>query len=192
MSVNPRRATRARRPRSRDGVNVLAALFLVLGLLLVGTACGRNAQTLRPYTPGEGVNADVGDPADPTMVVHVRNLVVIAKEGGQGVLSASMVTGGQDSLVGVSGNAVKGDGSQGAPLNATLSTPVALAPSTLVVLASDPATVITVRSADLAPGLVAVVTLQFEKAGEVTLRAPVVDGAEAQYASIAPSAAPSA
>jgi len=41
------------------------------------------------------------------------------------------------------------------------------------------------------PGLDANVTLQFENAGEVTLRVPILDGNEPQYATLKPSATPS-
>ena len=64
-------------------------------MLVVG-ACGTDAQTLRPYTPAEGVNVDVGDPSDAQSVVHVRNLLIISKAPGSGVLSASLVTDGRD------------------------------------------------------------------------------------------------
>ena len=65
--------------RFRAGAGVLAlrgsaSLLLVIGLLLVTGACGQDVQTNRPYTPAEGVNIDVGDPANPDDVVHVRNL----------------------------------------------------------------------------------------------------------------------
>ena len=40
------------------------ALLLTMGLLLGTAACGNNAQTLQPYTPAEGINLDVGNPAD--------------------------------------------------------------------------------------------------------------------------------
>src|ERR671920_153284 len=67
----------------------LVGLLAVLGLLLVTAACGTDAQTLKPYTPAEGVNLDVGDSYNPEQVVHVRNLLIISKKPGSGVLSAS-------------------------------------------------------------------------------------------------------
>ena len=68
MSWSPSRASRAGRIRFRAGAGVLAlrggaSLLLVIGLLLVSGACGQDVQTNRPYTPAEGVNFDVGDPA---------------------------------------------------------------------------------------------------------------------------------
>ena len=67
----------------------------------------------------------MGDPADAQNVVHVRNLLVISKAPGSGVLSASLVTDGRDQLTGVTGYAIKVDGTEGAPFTATLTNTVA-------------------------------------------------------------------
>lgn len=167
----------------------LVALLAALGLVLVVGACGRDAQTLRPYTPAEGVNVDVGDPADENSVVSVRNLLIISKTPGSGVLSASMVTDGRDQLTGVTGNAIKADGSQGGPLTVTLTNSVSFANQAQIVL-TDQAP-IAVTGPDLAPGLTANLTLTFANAGDVTVIAPVADGNEPQYASISPAPTPS-
>jgi hypothetical protein len=181
--------------RRSEGVGPLtltraAALLLTVGLVLVTGACGRNAQVLRPYTPAEGVNLDVGNRADPKSVVHVRNLLVIAKAPGQGVLSATIVTDGRDELTAVTGNAIKVDGSAGASFTATLKNTVSFANGTPIVLTDG--SPITLRSADLAPGLTANLKLQFQNAGEATAVVPVADGNEPQYASITPAPLPSA
>ncbi len=194
MSVNVSSEARTDRPLARPLASlplrsVLAAVG-VLALLLVGAACGTGAQTLRPYTPAEGVNLDVGDPAKPREVVHVRNLLIISEAPGQGVLSASMSISDRDALTGVSGTAIKADGTNGAPLTVTLPGQVPIANSTLVVLTANPSALITVRSADLKEGLTADVTLTFGRAGEAKLRIPVVSGAAAEYSGVKPSAAP--
>jgi hypothetical protein len=176
-------STRGVRPRG------LAALLSVLGLLLALAACGNDAQTLRPYTPAEGVNVDAGNPADPEGVVNVRNLLIISREPGSGILSASLVTSGRDQLREISGFAIKPEGGQGAPLQVDLTNTVSIANRAQVVLTDE--TPITVRSVDLAPGRTASMTLTFAKAGEVTLIVPVVDGTEGQYASISPAPTPS-
>ena len=44
--------------------------------------------TNRLYTPAEGVNIDVGNPATPNKVVHVRNLAIISWGPGEGVPQA--------------------------------------------------------------------------------------------------------
>ena len=49
---------------------------------------------------------------------------------------------------------------------------------------------ITVKSPDLMAGLDAIVTLAFQNAGEATVRVPVVDGNEPQYATIKPTPTP--
>jgi hypothetical protein len=175
--------------RFRTGAGGLAlrggtSLLLVIGLLLV-SGCGQDVQTNLPYTPAEGVNIDVGNPADPDKVVHVRNLLIISWEPGRGVVSASIVTDDRDALTAVSGTPIKVDGTEGAPFTATIGNTVSIANGAQVVL-TDQAP-ITVESPDLAAGLDAVVTLAFQNAGEVTLRAPVVDGNESQYATLKPT-----
>jgi hypothetical protein len=177
--------------RARAGITALrggATLLLVIGLLLVSGACGQNVQTNRPYTPGEGVNTDVGDPANPDKVVHVRNLLIISHAPGEGIVSASIVTDDRDALTAVSGTPIKVDGTEGAPFTATVPNTVSLADGHQVVL-TDQAP-ITVRSPDLMAGLDAIVTLAFQNAGEKTLRVPVVDGNEAQYATLKPTPTP--
>ena len=171
-------------------VRGVAALMLAVGLLLATGACGTNAQTLRPYTPAEGVNLDVGNPADATNVVHVRNLLIISKAPGQGMLSATIVTDGRDELTGVTGTANKVDGTEGAPFTATLSNTVSFANGAAIVLTDR--TPIVVNSPDLAAGLTANLTLQFQKAGEANVVVPVVDGNEPHYATISPAPTPSA
>jgi hypothetical protein len=196
--ADPRYAATALAPRSTEAAALVGprrrrtavAVLLGLGLLLVTGACGRGAQTLQPYTPAEGVNFDVGNRADPKSVVHVRNLLIISKAPGQGILSATIVTNGRDELTGVTGNAIKSDGSAGAPFTATLTNTVSFANGAPIVLTDG--SPIVLRSADLAPGLTANVTLQFRNAGQATALVTVVDGNEPQFSSISPSAEPSA
>jgi hypothetical protein len=167
------------------GRRATAAVLLALGLLLATAACGTNAQTLRPYTPGEGINLDVGNPADARNVVHVRNLLIISKTPGQGVLSATLVTDGRDELTQVTGSAIKIDGTEGAPFTGTLTNTVSIANGAPVVLTDG--SPIAVNSPDLAAGLTANVTLQFRNAGEASAVVPVVDGNEPQYATVSPA-----
>jgi len=192
VSVHANRAT-GRRPESRPsgqvrGLRSAAAMLVALGLLLVTAACGNDAQTLQPYTPAEGVNVDVGDPAMVRQVVHVRNLLIISRTEGQGVVSATIVTDDRDELTALSGVPIKVDGTEGAPFTATLSQTVSFGNGAQIVLTDRP--LITVTSPDLVAGRSSSVTMQFEKAGEVTVLVPIVDGNEPQYATISPSPAP--
>ena len=193
MSLIRSRASRAGRSVASGAhrtLSVAVTLVVALGLLLVA-GCGMNAQTSKPYTSAEGINIDVGDPAQNNLVVHVRNLLVIAKAPGQGVLSASLVTNSRDVLTKVSGNPIKLDGSDGAPFTVTLPNAVTIANGAQVVLTNTPLIVLT--SPDLVVGRSATITLQFQKAGQTTLMVPIADGNQPQYASISPApATPSA
>ena len=174
-------------PASRGwstSVRVVAALLMVLAVS-VATACGFEQQTLRPYTPAEGVNFDVGGDRG----VKVRNLMILSRTEGEGFLSATMVAGDRNQLTGISGKAIKSDGTDGAPLAATISSPITLESGVPVILTDGPP--ITVRSPDLEAGLLAEVTLQFSPAGSTTVRIPVVDASEGPYASVSPQATPS-
>jgi hypothetical protein len=174
-------------PASRGwstSVRVVAALLMVLAAS-VATACGFEQQTLRPYTPAEGVNFDVGGDRG----VKVRNLMILSRTEGEGFLSATMVAGDRNQLTGISGKAIKSDGTDGAPLAATIQSPITLESGVPVILTDGPP--ITVRSPDLEAGLLAEVTLQFSPAGSTTVRIPVVDANEGPYASVSPQATPS-
>ncbi|HMQ38523.1 MAG TPA: hypothetical protein PKA07_13250, partial [Micropruina sp.] len=152
-----------------------ASLCVPLALALTG--CGMNVQTLQPYTPAEGVNSSTGP-------VMVRNLLIVADNTGRGVVSASLVTYGDDTLTAVAGVPQKSDGTPGSPLVVTTTgLPVQLSSNTLVVLTNAPVR-IAVTSPDLKPGLLADVTLTFTKGGPVKLVAPVVSASEPEYESI--------
>lgn len=152
-----------------------ASLCVPLALALTG--CGMNVQTLQPYTPAEGVNSSTGP-------VMVRNLLIIADNTGRGVVSASLVTYGDDTLTSVAGVPQKSNGTPGSPLVVTTTgLPVQLTSNTLVVLTNPPVR-IAVTSPDLKPGLLADVTLTFAKAGPVKLTATVVSASEPEYESI--------
>ena len=194
MLWKPSRGNRAGRSMLRTGsrgraLRTGASWLIVVGLVFLACGCGRNVQTSQPYTPGEGVNVDVGDPANANQVVHVRNLTIITWAPGEGIVSGSIVTAGRDSLTAVSGAPIKADGSEGAPFTGTIPSTVTVANGVQVVLTDQPP--IIVKSPDIAAGLDAVVTLQFANAGEITTRAPIVDGNVGQYVPLKPSAAPS-
>ena len=93
MSQDRRPAGRAR----GRGARALAAAALSLTLLGSAAGCGFDAQTLQPYTPADGTNLDVG--ADNQL--KIRNLVVVSRTEGQGIISASVLSGADDTLTGV-------------------------------------------------------------------------------------------
>ena len=190
MTVTAHRARRHRPARSGRTRAALAAA--ALAVVLPSAACGFGAQTLRPYTPAEGVNFDVGDPQDPNVVVHVRNLLIISRSPGSGIVSGTMVTAGRDTLVGVTGAPYKVDGSKGAPYTAELSGPVLLTNNAQVVLTNQEPFITVGGASGLAAGLDTEITVQFGKAGSHTTRTTVVDGNLPPYTNITPSASPSA
>ncbi|GAB3743707.1 hypothetical protein [Microlunatus parietis] len=169
-------ATRPRRLARAGAAMILAAA------LSLAAGCGFDVQTNRPYTPGEGINANVGPRSEP---VGVRNLLIVSKEPGQGFVSASLTATRDDVLQRITGRAYRADGSAGTPLAATLPAPVTVEAGTLTVLTSE--RLIEVTGDDLRAGLEAELTLTFATAGEVTLRVPVVTADDPQFATISPS-----
>lgn len=169
-------ATRPRRLARAGAAAILAAT------LTLAAGCGFDVQTNQPYTPAEGINANVGSRSEP---VGVRNLLIVSKEPGKGFVSASLTATKNDTLQRITGRAYLADGSAGTPLTATLPGPVTLSPGTLTVLTSE--RLIEVTGTDLRAGLEAELTLTFATAGEVTVRVPVVSADDPQFATISPS-----
>jgi hypothetical protein len=176
-----------RRPVGRPrGRRARALATAALSLTLLGAAgCGFEAQTLQPYTPADGTNLDVG--ADNQL--KIRNLVVVSKTDGQGIISASILSGADDQLTGAAVVPSPLSGSPGPAVTAKVAAPIALPGGRLVVLTNQP--LITVSSPQLVAGGAASVTLQFAGSGEVALNCPVVDGNLPEWSSIGSSASPS-
>lgn len=154
------------------------AVVLCLPLALALSGCVAQFQTLQPYTPGEGVNADLGSS------IRVRNLLVVADTSGKGVISASLVAYVDDTLTSVTGVAQKADGTTGSALVTTpTGLPLTLPANSLQVL-TNPPTRLAVSSPDLKAGLLAQITLNFTKAGPITLVAPVLSSSDPDFEGI--------
>ncbi|WP_091072007.1 hypothetical protein [Microlunatus sagamiharensis] len=190
MTVTAHRASRPRPARTARTRAVLVGA--ALAVVLPTAACGMGAQTLRPYTPAEGVNFDVGDQSVPDSVVHVRNLLIISRSPGEGIVSATMVTSGRDTLTSVTGTPYRADGSKGSAFTAQQSGPVLLTNNAQVVLTDEQPFLTISGASGLQAGLDADVTLTFAKAGSYTTRTTVVDGNLPPYTEVTPSASPSA
>ena len=179
MSQDRRPAGRARGRTAR----ALAAFLLAFGLVGLVAGCGFDAQTLKPYTPADGTNLDVGSDNE----LKIRNLVVISRVEGQGIVSASVVSGTGDRLTGVTVTPSPLAASPGQPATASLTQPVEIPQGVNVVLTNG--SLVTVQSPGIKAGEAAKVTMTFAQAGEVSLDCPVVDGTLEPWNTI--SAAPS-
>jgi hypothetical protein len=161
--------------------------LLSFGLVGLAAGCGFDAQLLKPYTPSDGTNKDIGE--DGTL--KVRNLLVVSRAKGEGYLSATLVANTAERLTGATVAPHTLEGTTSAAVPVTLAAPVELGPGSLVVLTNQQP-LITVSAPDLLAGSAATVVLQFEKAGAVTLDCPVVDGTQAPWSTISPSPSPGA
>ena len=155
-------------------------LVLVAGVaLLVTSACGFDAQTLQPYTPAMGVNADVGDDRR----IHVRNLLIVSRERGQGFVSASLLSARPAALTGVSGTVFERDNTPGVPLTANLREPLPLRPGEWAILTERP--VVRVSSPILRPGAIVLLELRFDQGDTMEVRVPVYRD-QGEYETISP------
>jgi hypothetical protein len=157
---------------------------LSLGLLGSAAGCGFDAQTSQPYTPADGTNLDVGSDNE----LKIRNLVVVSKTDGEGIISASIVSGTGDTLTEVAVVPSPLSGSPAPSVTATVPAPVDLPGGRLVVLTNQP--LITVSAPQLVAGGAASVTMVFDGVGEVALNCPVVDGNLPEWSSIGASPSP--
>jgi hypothetical protein len=164
----------------------LAAVMLVTLSVAITTACGMSVQTSQPYTPAEGINVDVGGYAG----VKVRNLLVLSRTDGEGYLSGTLVSQQRNSLTAVTGKAIKADGTEGAPITATIPQQISLGNGLVVVLTNQQ--LIVLKSPDLKAGLTAQLTLEFSEAGQTTVIVPVVDAKQPPYSTISPAPTPEA
>ncbi|WP_040158579.1 hypothetical protein [Nigerium massiliense] len=165
--------------RSSRRFRMIGAAALAAGSLLLG-GCGFSAQTLQSYTPAHGVNLDQG-------FLKVRNLLIIAKDGGQGVLSGSIVSQREaDRLTGITGHAITASDAPGSQLTISQAA-VPLPAGQMVVLAGDNGPQIRVSGSDLKPGLTAQLTLTFASGVTEEATVPVMSADDPIYATAVPS-----
>lgn len=179
---------------TRQSPRILAAA--ALAALVVGLSSCATPQTLQPYTPAEGVQADVqrqNAAADSNEVpLKIRNLMIVAQPGANsGFVSGMFVApvDRDDELVRIQGRTFKADNSPAgeiAPIQANVKLPAGTA-----VRLTEGQT-LQVTASELTPGLLAELTLTFADSKEQTLMVPVVDASKEDYQSYTPGAAPSA
>ena len=147
-----------------------SAAAVALVLALAGCGAGRNAATLKPYTPTDGVQGTAQD-------IKVRDVVLVSLPDGTGVLVATAVQTGsvQDRITGIAVN--------GKPANLAPASPV-LAQNLPIRFAGDTAN----ASADIpglnaTPGTQVKIEFTFQSSGTLTLDALVRDNKD-EFASI--------
>lgn len=170
------------RVRTRTARAAVATLTLVW--LLAASGCGQNVQTLQPYTPADGVNADTS-----AGEVQIRNLMVLTRTEGEGFLSATLTGETRDALTSVTGSMIDESG-ETTELTVTQRNPITFSPGELLVLTDRE--FITMTGTNLRAGLTAELVLQFSTAGEVRLQAPVLDATSTEYRTVTPSPLPPA
>jgi hypothetical protein len=168
-----------RRLRRGPRAAVTAALLAALLPAATGCAAGFGAETVQPYTPADGVNADAGP-------MKVRGATLVAEEpGGPANLIASFVNEADapDRLTAVrlAEGGEEGDVTGG---------PVALPSGRLVQVGQSDGPHVTLEGpSSLRPGHFVAVELVFARAGTVRTDLLVQEPVE-EYATLAPSPEP--
>lgn len=159
----------------------IAATVVTVGVLFGASSCA-SPQTLQPYTQAEGVNYDA-PMAGQQVPLKVRNLMVVAKPGGQGFISGAVISTEANKLTGVEAQALDASGAPGAPIPPATAN-VEMKPNQLVVLTEG--SPIQLNSPDLKPGLTARLKLTFEKGAPAEVVVPIVDGEKEDYKTMEP------
>lgn len=153
-------------PIARSRRLSVAAAALGLGAALTLTGCGFDAQTLQPYTPADGINLTQD-------TLKVRNLLIIVDDSGKGRLSGQLTNGNKaDALTGVSGTALKVDGTPAGAI--TAASPSVKIPAGGMAVLTDPGNEVMVSSPDLKAGLGSQLKLTFASGISMDARVPVV------------------
>ncbi|GAA1594323.1 hypothetical protein GCM10009789_55470 [Kribbella sancticallisti] len=152
----------------------LAGATVALSTAVAACGAGFGAQTLQPYQPSEGTNADSGS-------IGVRNMLVLASEEGKGELHGAIVNSGRaDDTLSAIAIAPAEDGTDGAGTGGGGETavkienfkPADLKAGTSFTLPPKQGLPVTVTGAK--PGQMIRVTLTFGQAGPITTSIPVL------------------
>jgi hypothetical protein len=165
------RSTVRRTVRTRPLAALASVLLAASVAALTGCGAGQDAQTIKAYSPADGVIGNSGD------IRAVDALVVGAGDSGDGVLSLTLVNrgDGSDRLTGITSP----DGS------VDLTGSGALAPGKAVYFGADTTPSATISGLKAKPGDTVTLKLTFANTAPMTLRTVVVP-ATGYYASVTP------
>jgi hypothetical protein len=147
-----------------------SAATIALVLALAGCGAGRNAATLKPYTPTDGVQGTAQS-------IKVRDVVLISLPDGTGVLVATAVQTGslQDRITGIAVNGKPASLSPASPL-LVQNSPTRFAGDTANASADIP-------GLNATPGTLVKIEFTFQSSGSLTLDALVRDNKD-EFASV--------
>ncbi len=175
----------------RQSPRILAAA--AIAALALGLSSCATPQTLKPYTPAEGVQADVPstDAVQGTNEVplKIRNLMIVAQpDANSGFVSGAFIApiDRSDKLVSIEGRTFTHTNAEAGTI-AKVQANRELPAGQLIRL-TDGAP-LQVSASPLTPGLIAELTLVFEGSKPQTLRVPIVDATKEDFATYSPSPA---
>jgi len=138
------------------------ATIVALIISLAGCGAGRDAATLKPYAPTDGVQASAQE-------IKVRDFVLVSMPDGTGVVVGTIVQTGstQDRITGIVVNGMSANVAPASPM-LNQNAPIRFAGDSANASADVP-------GLNAAPGTLAKIEITFETSGTVTLDAIVRD-----------------
>ncbi|WP_425308184.1 hypothetical protein AADG42_05340 [Ammonicoccus fulvus] len=176
----------------RQSPRILAAA--AVAALALGLSSCATPQTLKPYTPAEGVQADVPStdavPGANEVPLKIRNLMIVAEpDANQGFLSGAFIApvDRSDRLVSIEGRTFTHTNTEAGTIQRVQANREL--PAGQLVRLTEGGTPLQVSASQLTPGLLAELTLTFEGSKPQTLMVPVVDASKEDYATYSPAPA---
>jgi hypothetical protein len=138
---------------------------VVLVLALAGCGAGKNAATLQPYAPTDGVQGATQD-------IKVRDVVLVSMPDGTGVVVGTVVqtASAQDRILGITVN--------GKPASVVPASPILIQNAPIRFTGDTANASADIPGLNAVPGTLAKVQFTFETSGIVTLDAIVRDNTE--------------
>lgn len=178
----------------RQSPRILAAA--AIAVLALGLSSCATPQTLKPYTPAEGVQADVprtdASPGVNQVPLKIRNLMIVAKpDANTGFVSGAFIApvDHADRLISIEGRTFTAANVADGPIQ-PIQANLPLPAGQLVRLTSGAP--LQVTATQLKPGLLAELTLTFQGSEPQTLMVPIIDATKADFATYTPGPAASA
>lgn len=179
----------------RQSPRILAAA--AIAAFALGLSSCATPQTLEPYTPAEGVQADVPStdaaPGTNEVPLKIRNLLIVAEpDANAGFVSGAFIapTDRSDRLVSIEGRTFTHTNTEAGTIQKVEANREL--PAGQLIRLTDGGTPLRVSASQLTPGLLAELTLTFEGSKPQTLMVPIVDATKEDFATYSPSPAASA
>jgi hypothetical protein len=158
----------------------VAAAALIVGLALSTSACtfGAPQATLIHYDPSDGISANVG-------AIEFRNLLAISPDGTDANLVGVMINTSKSAQTVEFQYTRHADG-----VTEPVNDPVLIPAGAIVSFGNPGVQQLVFRDADVMPGSLLTLFIQYDDQTGKKVRIPVLDGSEGPYTTLTPSPTP--